>query len=108
MKFERRFSPGFMIKHIVLFKFKEGIGWDDPRALAAEKAVEALGEQIPELKSWFTGRNISDRPIAYDYALVADVADREALQRYLVNSDHVAGVKKWAEISAWNIADIEY
>ena len=66
------------------------------------------GDKIPELRTWFTGRNISTRPIAFDYALVADVDDQEALQRYLVNPDHQAGVKLWAEISNWNIADIEY
>ena len=97
-----------MIRHIVLFKFKDGVSWEDPRAVEAEKATIALAGKIPELRSWFVGRNISDRPIAYDYALIAGLADREALQGYITNIDHVEAVKQWAEISAWNIADVEY
>ena len=97
-----------MIRHIVLFKFKEGVSWDDRRTSEAEAALARLGSVVPELQSWFSGRNITDRPIAYDYALIGDVTDREALQRYLVNADHVAGVKLWAEISTWNIADVEF
>ncbi len=97
-----------MVKHIVLFKFKEGIGWTDPRAVAAEEALVALEHQVPEIKGFFTGRNYSERPIAYDFALIADMEDREAVKRYGVNEDHVAGVKLWAEIATWHIADVEY
>jgi hypothetical protein len=84
-----------MIRHIVLFKFKEGVSWDDPHAVEAEKAIIALAGKIPELQSWFVGRNITDRPIAYDYALIAGLQDSEALQRYLVNIDHAEAVKLW-------------
>lgn len=97
-----------MIKHIVLFKFKEGVTWDDPRASEAEEVLVRLGNKIPELRSWFTGRNFSERPIAYDYGLVGEVDDRTALQRYAVNADHQIGIKLWAEISTWIIADIEF
>lgn len=97
-----------MIRHIVLFKFKDGVSWDDPRAVAAEKATIALAGKIPELKSWFVGRNFTERPIAYDYALIAGLEDREALQGYQVNTDHAEVVKLWDVISSRVIADVEY
>ncbi len=97
-----------MIRHIVLFKFNDGISWNDPRATEAEKALVGLASKMPEVQSWFVGRNFSERPIAYDYALIVGLSDREALQSYLVNADHQAAVKLWAEISHWNLADVEY
>jgi hypothetical protein len=97
-----------MVKHIVIFKFKPGVSWDDPRALEAEDAFINMGDKIPEIKGYFVGRNFSERPIAYDYALIADVEDREAIQNYLIHPEHQAAAKLWAEISTWNMADVEF
>ncbi|GHF42203.1 hypothetical protein GCM10010218_24170 [Streptomyces mashuensis] len=94
-----------MIRHLVLFKLNEGVTRDDPRVAAGVAAFEALGGAIPELRSWECAWNISDRPIAYDYAINCTVDDTEALQRYLDHPAHQAGVGQWREFATWVIAD---
>ncbi|GAA3053243.1 hypothetical protein VR41_07505 [Streptomyces sp. NRRL B-1568] len=97
-----------MIRHLVLFKLNEGVERDDPRVVAGVQAFEELGGQIPELRSWECGWNVSDRPIAYDYAINSSVEDTEALQRYLDHPAHQAGVGQWREFATWVIADYPF
>ncbi|KAF4408759.1 MULTISPECIES: Dabb family protein [Streptomyces] len=94
-----------MIRHLVLFKLNDGVTRDDPRVLAGVKAFEELGGLVPELASWECAWNITDRPIAYDYAINCTVADTAALQRYLDHPAHQAGVALWREFATWVIAD---
>lgn len=96
-----------MIRHLVLFKLNEGVARDEPRVEAGAKAFEALDGVVPELLTWQCGWNITDRDIAYDYALVCDVADRDALARYLAHPDHQAAVVQWRTFATWVIADLE-
>lgn len=96
-----------MIRHIVLFKFKPGISWDDPRAQEAERIAAKVGGEVPELHEWKYGRNISGRPIAYDFAVIGVMDDEEALERYLVHPFHQEAIRLWREISEWVIADLE-
>ncbi|MCQ4084479.1 Dabb family protein [Streptomyces sp. RB6PN25] len=96
-----------MIRHLVLFKLNEGVDRDDPKVAAGVSAFEALGERIPELASWECAWNITDRPIAYDYAINCTVADTEALRRYIEHPAHQAGVALWKEFATWVIADYE-
>ncbi len=96
-----------MIRHLVLFKLNDGVTRDDPRVVAGVKAWEELGDVIPEIVSWECAWNISDRPIAYDYAVNGVVADGAALQRYQDNPTHQAGAALWREFATWVIADYE-
>ncbi|MFK0113279.1 Dabb family protein [Streptomyces sp. NPDC091217] len=96
-----------MIRHIVLFKFKTGISWDDPRAQEAERFAVKVGSEVPELHEWIPGRNISTRPVAHDYAVIGLVSDEEALERYMVHPFHQEAIRLWREISDWAIADLE-
>lgn len=95
-----------MIRHIVLFKFKTGVGWDDPAALEAERYAHRVGEEVPELLHWQAGRNTSERPVAYDYAVIGLVADQAALDRYQADPFHQRAVEKWRAISDWVVADL--
>ncbi len=95
-----------MIRHIVLFRFKPGHGWDHPDALSAEKTAAQVGAEVPELVEWQVGRNISDRPIAYDFAVIGLVADEPALERYLVHPFHQRAIEQWRAISDWVVADL--
>ena len=97
-----------MIRHLVLFKLNEGVERDDPRVAAGVAAFRALPEQIEELRSWECAWNITDRPIAYDFALNSAVEDTGALQRYLEHPAHQAGVALWREFAPWVIADYEF
>ncbi|ATB35623.1 hypothetical protein CYFUS_001037 [Cystobacter fuscus] len=96
-----------MIRHIVLFKFKPGITWREPDALAAEQSSHQVGERVPDLLHWQAGRNISRRDIAHDFAVIGLLHDQEALQRYLDHPFHQESAARWREISTWVIADIE-
>jgi hypothetical protein len=97
-----------MIRHLVLFKLNDGVERDEPRVVAGVRAFRELGELIPELRFWECGWNISERPIAYDFAINSAVADRDALQRYLAHPAHQAGVAQWREFATWVIADYEF
>ncbi|MEU6877692.1 Dabb family protein [Streptomyces sp. NPDC046712] len=97
-----------MIRHLVLFKLNEGIAKDDPRAVAAAEAFDGLEKEIPELSFWECGWNVSERPIAYDFAINSAVDDADALQRYLDHPAHQAGVALWREIATWVIADYAF
>jgi hypothetical protein len=96
-----------MIRHLVLFKLNEGVERDDPRVVKGEEAFRALDGQIPELRFWELGWNITDRPIAYDFAINSAVDDKDALKRYLEHPEHQAGAALWREFATWVIADYE-
>ncbi|WP_329065934.1 Dabb family protein [Streptomyces sp. NBC_01429] len=97
-----------MIRHLVLFKLNEGVTREEARVIAGAKAFEELGGQVPEVEFWECAWNISDRPIAYDFAINSAVADRAALQRYLDHPVHRAAVAQWREFATWVIADYEF
>ncbi|MEU1443609.1 Dabb family protein [Streptomyces mirabilis] len=97
-----------MIRHLVLFKLNEGVERDDPRVVEGEAAFRPLGDQIPELRFWECGWNITDRPIAYDFAINSAVDDPDALKRYLEHPAHQAGVALWREFATWVIADYPF
>jgi hypothetical protein len=97
-----------VIRHLVLFKLNDGVSRDEPRVIEGAKAFKELGGHIPELKFWECGWNISDRPIAYDFAINSAVEDKDALRRYLEHPAHQAGVGLWREFSTWVIADYEF
>ncbi|WP_371670434.1 Dabb family protein [Streptomyces sp. NBC_00289] len=97
-----------MIRHLVLFKLDEGVGRDDPRVVEGVKAFRGLGDRIEELRFWECDWNITDRPIAYDFAINSAVEDTDALQRYLEHPAHQAGVALWREFATWVIADYAF
>ncbi|MGW3160754.1 Dabb family protein [Streptomyces sp. NPDC001089] len=97
-----------MIRHLVLFKLDEGVQRDDPRVVEGVAAFRALGGLIPELRFWECDWNITDRPIAYDFAINSAVDDPDALQRYLEHPAHQAGVAPWREFATWVIADYPF
>lgn len=101
------YEERLVIRHLVLFKLDEGVSRDDERAIAGAKAFEALGPVIPELREWQCGWNITERDIAYDFAINSLVDDRESLQAYIAHPEHQAAAGRWREFATWVIADIE-
>ncbi|MDN3297476.1 Dabb family protein [Streptomyces ficellus] len=97
-----------MIRHLVLFKLNDGVRRDEQRVVEAVKAFEELGGLIPELKFWECAWNITDRPIAYDYAINSAVEDTDALKRYIEHPAHQAAAGQWREFATWVIADYEF
>ncbi|MFD7611263.1 Dabb family protein [Streptomyces sp. NPDC059828] len=97
-----------MIRHLVLFKLNEGVDREEPRVLAGARAFQELGDLIPELEFWECAWNISDRPIAYDFAINSAVVDRDALKRYVEHPAHQTAAGQWREFATWVIADYEF
>lgn len=95
-----------MIRHIVLFKLHPGVSWDDPAAVEAVDFANRVGEEVPELVSWYAGRNFSDRPVAYDFVVMGMLRDTEELDRYLGDPFHLQAIERWRAISDWVIADV--
>ena len=96
-----------MIRHLVLFKLNEGVSKDDERVVAGVKAFEELGSLIPELREWECAWNITERDIAYDFAINSLVEDRESLRTYIAHPAHQAAAGQWRTFATWVIADIE-
>ncbi|CAL9406969.1 Dabb family protein [Streptomyces collinus] len=95
-----------MIHHIVLFRLKPGITWDSPEVRAAEELQERMGEEIPDLRAWTCGRNITDRAAAHDYAVLGLLDDEAALARYLAHPFHRRTAEAWTALSDRVLADI--
>lgn len=84
-----------MLKHIVLMKFKSGVTGDDISGL--EKSLASLPGEIPEIKGYQFGRDLrSER--GFDFALISDFDDFEALGRYRVHPRHVPVLQRVKEM----------
>lgn len=76
-----------MIRHIVMWKFKE-----DKRAemLEFRDRLLALKSQIPEIRAMEVGININPSERSYDAVLVSEFDSLDALNSYSTNPLHVA------------------
>lgn len=96
-----------MIKHLVLFRFREDAGAEAVDAIVA--GLNGLPALIAEIRSFQVGRDLLRTERSYDLALVSDFEDLAALQRYQVHPEHqkvVALVKQAA--SSVVAVDYEY
>ncbi|MBN1236718.1 MAG: Dabb family protein [Methanotrichaceae archaeon] len=80
-----------MIKHIVMFKFRESAeGKDKAENIMALKAkLEALPGQIGEIKFFEVGINFLEVSVAYDLVLVSEFESKEALFSYQTHPEHI-------------------
>jgi hypothetical protein len=86
-------TKGFMmLKHLVFFKFKQGIGEEEIADLG--KSLAALPPVIPEILSYEFGRDVVRSERSYDLALVSTFKDLEAMQHYQKHTDHQVVLKK--------------
>lgn len=95
-----------MIRHIVLFKLNPDVSFEDPAVLAAERTAHRVGDEVPALKEWQAGRNISGRAVAYDFAVIGLVADEQGLADYMEHPFHQEAIRQWRAISTWVVADL--
>jgi hypothetical protein len=89
-----------MVKHIVMWRFKESAGGRDKAEnirLAKEK-LEGLRGKIPGLMALEVGVDISRTEASGDLALYTELADRAALEAYRVHPEHVAAAGFIAEV----------
>ena len=80
-----------MIKHIVLFDFKE-----ENRAENIDQAkemLEGLMGKVSTLKSMEVGINFSDEARAMDLSIITEFDTREDLEAYAVHPEHLKVVE---------------
>lgn len=93
-----------MIKHIVMWKFKEG---EQENMLLFRDRLLALREQIPEIREMEVGININPSERSYDAVLVSAFDSLEALKSYSVNPLHVA-VSEFCKSIRTQSASVDY
>lgn len=76
-----------MIKHIVMWKFKEG---ERENMLLFRDKLLALKGQIPEIRAMEVGININPSDRSFDAVLVSEFDSLDALKSYSTNPLHVA------------------
>ena len=80
-----------MIKHIVLFRFKDfAEGADKAENIKSLKSrLEALEEIIDEIKFFEVGINFGNSDAAYDLALSSEFESKEDLYSYQKHPEHI-------------------
>ena len=89
-----------MIRHVILWKFKENTEAQQAEFL---HGLLSLYGVIPEIMNMEVGRN-SGAEENYDACLIADFADFDALHRYAVDPRHQAVVALCKEIHVSRVA----
>lgn len=82
-----------MIRHVVLFKFKETANGKAKREnlLEAKARMEALGEVIPEFTRFQVHLGAQGQAVGnYDYILVSEFDSLQQLEAYQKHPAHVA------------------
>ena len=74
-----------MIKHVVMWKFKEN---EEENIKKFLKGLNDLKEIIPEIKNMETGININPKN-EYDAILISEFETMEDLEKYKNNPEHV-------------------
>lgn len=75
-----------MIKHIVMWKFREG---EQENMLLFRDRLLSLRGKIPEIRSMEVGININSSDRSFDAVLVSEFDSLEALRAYSENPLHV-------------------
>jgi hypothetical protein len=74
------------IRHVVLFKFRPDATAEDKTAM--QDGLAALPSAIPELLRYSFGPDLGLAQGNYDFAIVADVANREDFRTYVEHPRH--------------------
>ena len=93
-----------MIKHIVMWKFKEG---EQENMMLFRERLLTLKDQIPEIRAMEVGVNINPSERSYDAVLVSEFDSLEALKSYSVNPLHKA-VSDFCKTIRTNSVSVDY
>ena len=85
-----------MLKHVVFFKFKDGVGEEE--IVGLEKSLAALPPAIPEILSYEFGRDVVRSERSCDLALVSSFKDLQSMQRYQKHPAHQIVSRKVNEL----------
>lgn len=91
-----------MIKHIVMWRLKDRAHGNDRQTNSAliKAMLEALRGRIPGMTAVEAGIDISRTDSSYDVVLYSEFADRESLDAYQGNPEHLAVKSFIVEASA--------
>ena len=93
-------GPVHNLRHIVMWKLKDEINGKPKEEISAEikQLLDPLPESIPQIISLQAGPDSGSDPKAYDFILIVDLADEEALKEYLSHPAHVAAAERINEL----------
>ena len=94
-----------MLTHIVIWKYRAGVGAEERGAHLARLA--ALAGVIPEIVTFAVGRDVLGLPRSYDTGLVATFRDRAGLEAYTVHPEHQAVAEFGRSISE-HVASVDF
>lgn len=86
-----------MVKHVVFMKFKKDAV--DSEIGEVEKGLAGLPAIISEIRGFEFGRDVVRSERSFDFALVSQFEDLEALDRYRVHPAHLAVVEKIKKVA---------
>lgn len=93
-----------MIRHIVMWKFREGTEAQQEQFLAALRALEGV---VPQLKKCEAAKNIGEGN--YDAVLVSEFESMDDLNAYKIDPRHVAASELCKSIRVDRVAvDYEF
>lgn len=96
-----------MIRHIVLFKFKENTSANERAALA--DALKGLKNKIPLVKDLEVGSDVGGKSNSYDIALNSLFDNFSDVEEYAVHPNHVEVVKMVKELCESSVkVDFEF
>ncbi len=85
-----------MLKHVVFIKFKKDV--PESAITEIEKGLGGLPDIISEIKEFQFGKDVLRSERSYDFALVSEFENLEAMQRYQVHPAHQKVVGKIKEV----------
>lgn len=96
-----------MVRHIVLFAFKESV--TAPERAAVLEAIRGLRSKVPSIRSLELGENLSPARVqGYTHVSVVTFDDRDGLAAYLSHPDHVpVGIRMRDAASQVLVVDLE-
>jgi hypothetical protein len=94
-----------MLTHIVIWKYKPGVGEEQRREHVAR--LRALTEVIPEIQSFAVGFDVLRLPRSYHTGLVATFRDRAGLEAYTVHPQHAAAADFGRSVSE-HVASVDF
>jgi hypothetical protein len=77
-----------MIRHVVMFKWNEGV--DEAHVAATTAAFERLPGLIPQIVTYSFGRDLGVAPTNYDYAVSGEFESVATFMEYRDHADHQA------------------
>ncbi len=94
-----------MIAHLVLFRFRPGFDQRHPRVAALHAAMRELPTQIPQIRAWTHGFNVTEDAQAWDYALHSAFDNEADLHAYFVHPAHLPLLTQWEAVAELAFAD---